>query len=244
MPSYDVFICYHPKDEMTLPHCVQTIRMHLVDAKTIYVISKEKPDEDDIVWIPESAYPFTKEDVAQIITEEKRVGWYYQQLLKMYLYKVLPPESEYVLIVDSDVMIREPIAFFQEGKVLLSISTEETLSYYIHMERVLPGLQKQTEFSGITHHMMTKREDMLEILDKIESIHEGPAWKTLLRLVNPEDYKSSGMSEYEIYFNYCLKYHSDRYTYRLLKFANCFSFRELGLKKDVALVALHAWMRA
>jgi hypothetical protein len=244
MPSYDVFICYHPKDEMTFSHCLTTVRMHLQDAKTIYVISKDKPDEEDIVWIPESSYPFAKEDVAQIITGNTRIGWYYQQLLKMYLYKVIPTESEYVLILDSDVMIKEPISFFEDGKLLLSISNEETLSYYSHMERVLPGLQKQTEFSGIVHHMMTKREHMLEILDKIELEHEGPAWKTLLRLVDPEDHTRSGMSEYEIYFNYCLKYHSDKYVYRFLKFANCTSFRELEQKKDAALVALHAWSRA
>ncbi len=218
--------------------------MHLQDAKTIYVVSKDRPEEEDIVWIPESAYPFRKEDVAQIITGNTRIGWYYQQLLKMYLYKVLPTESDYVLILDSDVMIKDPISFFEEGKVLLSISTEETPAYYSHMERVLPGLQKQTEFSGIVHHMMTKRKHMSEILDRIEKEHEGPAWKTLLRLVDPEDHTRSGMSEYEIYFNYCLQYHSDEYAIRLLKFANCTSFRELEQKKDAALVALHAWSRA
>ena len=239
MPAYDVCMCYHPKDAFTLEHSVRSIRQNLPDAKTVYIISKEDPEVEGCVWIPESSYPFSKEDVGKIIHCETRVGWYYQQLLKLYCYRVLPSISEHILILDTDVIIREKIDFFEGDKILLGVSPENNVEYFLHMERLLP-LKKQTEYSGIVHHMMTKRNHMETILQEIERIHQQPAWKILISLVNPEYYDNSGMSEYEIYFNYCLKNYPTEYKYRILPFANCTSFREVSERKE-PLVAIHAW---
>ncbi len=241
MPSYDVCICYHPKDATTFDYCILGIQQNLPDVNHIYVISAQRPENEDIVWIPESLFPFTKSDVSNYITSKGRVGWYYQQLLKLYMYTVLPSESEYILIVDSDLCFKEYVSFFKENKIYLSVSPENTVSYYTHMEKVFPGLQKQTEFSGIVHHMMTKRSHMKEILAKLEEIHQKPAWQTLLEKVDIELHASSGMSEYEIYFNYCIKYHPDEYCIRILPFANCSNFYEFTTMQ-VPIVALHTWL--
>jgi hypothetical protein len=242
MPSYDVCIPYHPKDNMILEFCVRSVRLHLSEVNTIFVVSKENPNIEDTQWIPESSYPFTFEDVESIIKEKKRVGWYLQQLLKLYCYRVLPTESTNILILDSDVIIKKPFDFFNEDKIFLSISPENHPPYFSHMEKVLPGLTKQTEYSGIVHHIMTNRQHMEELLCKIEEIHGVPAWKALLLCVNPIDYPQSGMADYEIYFNYCLKFHPNKYTIRILPFGNAMSFAVFK-EIDVYLVALHAWMR-
>ena len=242
MPSYDVCIPSHPKDWVTLQHTIPSIRAHLHDAKNIYIVSKEDPNLEDTIWIPESTYPFTFEDVAGIIQEPKRVGWYFQQLLKLYSLRVLPSESEYLLILDSDVVIKKDIDFFKETKTLFAISPENHTPYFTHMEKVLPGLTKQTEYSGIVHHIMVKRNHLEEILCKIEEIHGHPAWKALLLCVDPKDYPQSGMADYEIYFNYCLKYYPDEYEIRILPFGNFYSFAEFK-NIDVYLGAFHAWMR-
>jgi hypothetical protein len=242
MPSYDVCIPFHPKDLMILEYCIPSIRQHLPGAKNIYVVSKENPNLDDAQWIPESCYPFTLEDVGTIIKDKNRVGWYFQQLLKLYCYRVLPSQSNNILILDSDVIIKKPIEFFNEEKILLAISPEDHKPYFTHMEKVLPGLTKQTEHSGIVHHIMTNRYHMEEILSKMEEIHREPAWKALLLCVDPKDYPQSGMADYEIYFNYCLKYHPEKYQIRILPFGNFYNFSEF-INHDVYLGALHAWMR-
>jgi hypothetical protein len=146
------------------------------------------------------------------------------------------------LILDADVIIKKEISFFKDTKILLSISAENHEPYYHHMTKVIPELKKQTDYSGIVHHMMTKRSHVEEILTKIERLYEKPAWLSLLERVDPEHYKQSGMSEYEILFNYCLQNHPSQYETRVLPFANCATFEEFK-NVDVSLVALHSWVR-
>ena len=242
MPSFDVCIPSHPKDWVILQHTIPSVRRHLPGVNNIYIVSKENPDIEDTIWIPETTYPFTKEDVGNIIQEPKRVGWYFQQLLKLYSLRVLPTESEYLLILDSDVIIKKDIDFFRDNKIIFSTSPENHPPYFTHMEKLLPGLTKQTELSGIVHHIMIKRSHLEEMLSKIEKIHAQPAWKSLLLCVDPKDYPYSGMADYEIYFNYCLKYHADEHELRRLPFGNFYSFTEFE-ETDVYLGAFHAWMR-
>lgn len=242
MPSYDICIPFHPKDKLILEYCIPSIRQNLPEAQTIYVVSAEDPDVEGCVWIPETAYPFTKEDVGNIITHPPRVGWYLQQLLKLYCYRAIPSTADYILILDSDVIIKEYISFFEENTILFAISPEDTPAYFIHLEKLIPGLTKQVPYSGIVHHIMTKRTHMEHILSSIETLHGMPAWKAMLLLVDPEDYGKSGMADYEIYFNYCLKYFSEDYKIREISFANCANFEDF-VRQKVSLVALHAWMR-
>lgn len=242
MPSYDVCIPFHPKDKDILEYCIPSIRQNLPDAQTIFVVSAENPDVEGCVWIPETSYPFTKEDIGKIILCPHRVGWYLQQLLKLYCHRILPSTAEYILILDSDVIIKKKINFFHDSKILFAISEEDTPPYFTHMEKLIPGLQKQIPFSGIVHHIMTKRNHMETLLSQIEEIHNKPAWKGMLELVDPEDYDKSGMADYEIYFNYCIKFFPTEYEIRPLRFANVSNFSEFQ-QEDVSLVALHAWMR-
>lgn len=241
MPSYDVCICYHPKDATIFEYCIASIRSFLEEVTTIYVVSNKNPEIEGITWIPESSYPFSKEDVGTIIQSKTRVGWYYQQLLKLYVYRVIPSKSEHILILDSDIILKEHIDFFDGEKLYLSVSPENHQPYFIHMEKLLQ-LKKQTEFSGIVHHIMTKRNHMEKLLDDIERIHSMPTWKAMLVLVNPQDYEKSGMSEYEIYFNYCLRTFPDSYIVRELPFANCGTFQDF-VNINVPLVALHSWLQ-
>ena len=74
--------------------------------------------------------------------------------------------------------------------------------------------------SGITDHMLVRRHIMEEILQKIEQGRT--AWQVLLEAVDPSQWDKSGMSEYEIYYNYALKWYPDEYSARRLT-------REIGL---------------
>jgi hypothetical protein len=240
MPPYDVCIPYHPKDSNMLEHCIVSIRQYLLEAQTIYIISKENPQLEDTVWIPESQYPFTKEDVAKVISFPPRVGWYYQQLLKLYCYRILPSTADRILLLDSDVVFKKNVDFFEGEVSLFAISPEHHEPYFKHMTSLLPHIQKQSKYSGIVHHMLTKKTHMEHLLSTIESIHAQPAWKAILSVVDEKEYFNSGMSEYEIYFNYCLQSFPSEYKIRILPFANCSNFKEFK-EVDVSLAAVHSY---
>lgn len=241
---YDVLIPFHEKDLPILPYCIASIKQHAIGAQTIYIVSEQDPEMEGTVWIPESALPFTKEEVGAIIQYPPRVGWYYQQLLKLYGFRYLPTTKQHILLFDSDTILKRTVRFFNhEGKICFGVSTEHTEAYFTHMAQAIPGLTKQMpDYSGICHHMMIRRDHMEEILRTIETIHEKPAWRAMLDLVETEQWRASGMAEYELYFNYCLWKHSDIYAIRPLKVDNLTNFGEFA-KSDADMVALHAWAR-
>jgi hypothetical protein len=238
--SFDIVIPHHKKDSSILPFCVESIKQYALGARTIYVVSAEDPEIEEITWIPESKLPFTKDDVATYIKHAPRVGWYYQQLIKLYLYDYLPTTSSHILILDSDVILRRPIKFFKDDKICFSINDDYYEPYFIHMDKLIPGLKGLPPYSGVCHHIMTRREHMKTFLTHVERIHGMPAWKAMLSLVNHEDYKGSGMADYELYFSYCLQYFPDEYIIRPLYIVNLKFLHEIN--NSVAdMVAIHSW---
>ena len=239
--SYDVLIPYHAKDSSILPFCVQSIRQYAEGAGTIYVVSAEDPEVDDITWFPESRIPFTKDDVARYITCPSRIGWYYQQLIKLCLYDYLPTAAAHVLLIDSDIILRKPMKFFtSDGRTCLAPNDEYHEPYFTHMTKLIPGLTKITPYSGVSHHMMTSREDVQHLLIHIERLHGLPAWIAMLEFVAVADHGGSGMSEYEILFNYCLSFFPDKYVLRLLIIDNITVLSEINAS-TADMVAVHSW---
>ena len=241
--SYDVLIPYHEKDCSILLFCIQSVKQYAVGANTIYIVSAENPDVEGVTWIPEASLPITLEDVAMYIKHPSRVGWYYQQLVKLCVYDYIGSSASHILLLDSDVIIRTPVNFFTEdGKICFATGLEYNEPYFIHMAKLIPGLTKIGPHSGVCHHMMTCREHLQGFLTHIERIHGLPAWIAMLSLVDPEQFRYAGMSEYELYFNYCLKYFPDKYSIRPLKIENLSEFGQINCT-TADMVAIHAWMR-
>ncbi len=97
----DVVIVSHPKDKETLDLCIDGIRQNCGSIRRVIVVSSE-PLTDNAEWFNEADYPFSKEEVGlkigrgeQIIARtffgrNRSLGWYYQQLLKLYAPFVIP----------------------------------------------------------------------------------------------------------------------------------------------------------
>jgi hypothetical protein len=208
-------------------------------------VSKEQPDEDDILWIPESLFPFTKTDVAALVQSTNgREGWYFQQLLKLYAFEVITDILPHVLLFDSDCVVCKPISFFDaEGRILLDFSdTVKHAPYFTHARAVMGDLFRDVypERSGIADHMMVHRPVMQSLLYKID--RSGKAWRILLEAVEPAQRNFSGMSEYEIYFNYALMWFAEEYALRQLVRGAGSSFRALTEGSGEAdIIAIHAW---
>lgn len=234
-------IPFHKKDELILPYCVASLRQNAAGLGKIFIVSAEDPEEEGCEWISETAFPFTKEDVLSYIPHASRTGWYFQQLLKFSAFDVIKTDKPYILIFDSDCIMKKPVSFFQDGYPLFAKGlTEYHEPYFVHINKIIPGLSRQIpDVTGITHHCLFSREIVEELLRKIETIHGVPWWWALLTNVSPDAY-FAGMSEYELYFNYCLAFHPERYKLRSLQIDCAEIFTDFQ-KSSGDIVALHEW---
>lgn len=250
-PQFDAVIPFHPKDSSILPYCIAGLQKNAKGLRNIYIISAEEPDDlDGAIWIPETIFPFSKTDVVSIIRSTNgREGWYYQQLLKLYVFRQIPDILPHVLLFDSDLIMCRPIEFINsEGKILLSwLKPKGHKPYFTHAKKVLHGdfSYVYPDKSGITDHMLVCSEVMEKLLEKIESMNgENPAWRALLEAVEPVHWNRSGMSEYEIYFNYALAWHSEKHALHYLELGWARSFDVLTkYSKYADIIAFHDWYK-
>jgi hypothetical protein len=252
---FDAVIPFHPKDGDVLPYCVIGLRRYTTGLRNIYVVSKDDPEEDDIIWIPESSFPFTVADVQAIIQSTNgRAGWYFQQLLKLYAFRVIDGILPHALLFDADCVICRPVSFFRDGKILLDWSEKQNhAAYFIHAKAIMGDLfnQPDPEKSGITDHMMVHQPVMEGLLQKIESrsfaktnyMEDFQAWRVFLKAVDPTQRDFSGMSEYEIYYNYALTWFWEDYETRQLERGMGTSFRALTEgSAEADIIAFHKWL--
>ena len=213
----DVVIPCHHKDAPQLDRTIESIKKYVAGIRRIMVISSERFTES-AEWIDEAIFPFNKESIAleifksqevasyQLTKPLSRIGWLYQQFLKLYAPFCIPNISSNVLIVDSDVVFLRPVTFLQEnGAGLYAVGTEFYKQYFEHAARLLPGLKKlYPRYSGIVHHMLFQKAVLIDLFNFIYQEHHLEPWVAIARAipVTNNTIHSSALSEYEIYFNF------------------------------------------
>jgi hypothetical protein len=228
MNEFDIVLCLGPKDREIVSYSLASIKKYVYGYRKVFIISKTDP-KLEAVFFDESNFPFSIKDVNNIINVPLRAGWYFQQLLKLYVSFVLPELLDTFVVIDCDTLFLKPITFYQDGKFLINSTTNENnLPYYEHMQRLHPSIEKMNEKSGVCHHMVFNKYILRELFDLIETRHFNPLWKVFLELVDLKERGGSGASEYEIYFNYVIKFHSDKIVLRSIPFS--------GWGADIALI--------
>lgn len=237
----DVVIPCAPKDAKTLSLCIDGIRQYGKNIRRVIVVSSKKLTEK-AEWINESVYPFSKKSLAKEIfygdrkaakkflnRRHSRIGWIFQQFLKLYAPLVIPGISSNVLILDADVIFVNPVEFINEqGGPLLNTAVEYHPPYFWHMAKVLPGLHRvHQEHSGVAHHMLFQRPVLEDFFALIEKQHKLPAWKALCRCIDPKNAGDSALSEYEMYFNFILL-RTNQATLRTLPFLDVSPLKNIG----------------
>lgn len=255
----DVVLVTHPKDKETLDMCIDGIRTWGENIGRVIVVSSE-PLSENAEWFNEAGYPFSKDDVAfQIGREDSRVakeffargghpvGWYYQQLLKLYAAYVIPDISPNVLVIDSDSVFINPVRFLddQNGGLLCYSDRKSTKSHYVaHAQRMLPSYsQVYPEVNSVNHHMLFQKPILDDMFEEIETFHNMPLWKVFCRCVDLSRKWGSG-SEYELYYNFALT-HTNQVSIRNLKRRASSTLSALKQYQDegYVLVSFHSYMR-
>ena len=94
--SFDIIIPTTNKDLSTLEDCIEGCKKYIKNYRNIIVIS-DKKYTNNALWFNENNYQFSIDDLKNIINDHWRFGWYYQQLLKLYVFFTIPNILDNVL---------------------------------------------------------------------------------------------------------------------------------------------------
>lgn len=183
--------------------------------------------------------------------EHSRTGWYFQQLIKLEAWKYIPQLSQNYLVVDADTIFQKeiPMLNYQEdtknSQMYLTIGNEYHQPYFDWMKSLHPSFKRNSEHSGICHHMLFNQQYIKEIIALTELNHKGrPFWKIYLEMVDEKDYPNSGASEYELYFHYMLGNHPDKIITRQLRWENSAKLDDENYQlKDLDYYSYHWYLR-
>ena len=244
--SFDIVIPVGPNDLSIISSTIQYTQANVLNYRNIYLVSKHEIKLNGCIYVSEDHFPIQFEGVQEIADFRNRVGWYFQQIIKLYAGRSIPDLLENYLVLDSDVYILKPTAFMNNGIPLFATGTEHNPFYFDHMSRLHPELKRQMNASGICHHMMFRKTYLEELFKLVEDYSSNqttalrPFWKIFLEEVS-QPIPESGASEYEIYFNFMIKYHQSDMHIRNLSWLDCGSLSHAQPHHDY--IAVHHWRR-
>ena len=213
---FDIVTPVGPNDINIIKQQIEYTKKNIIGYKNIYLISYDNTLKvEGCITISEDIFPFTIDTVAKFHGKNFRNGWYLQQLLKLYAGLVIPDILDTYLVIDCDTFFLKPTTFIKNNKCLYNICREYHKPYFEHMKKLDKNLTKQVKKSGICHHMMFETKYIKILFNKIENIHKDKFYNVFLK--NVVDIYNSGASEYEIYFNFMLKYYPNKIIMRELK---------------------------
>ena len=217
---FDIVIPVGPNDKSVIEQQIKHTQKNIIGYRNIYLICYDPSITiDGCITINENIFPFNIDTVAEHHGKLERNGWYLQQLLKLYAGKIIPNILDKYLVIDSDTFFLKPTTFVENNKCLYNYGTEYHKPYFHHMEKLDKDLTKiDKSKSGICHHMIFETKYIDELISKIEKNHNELFYNIFLKTVTEK--KGSGASEYEIYFNYMLKYNPDKIQIRKLNWGN------------------------
>jgi hypothetical protein len=240
--SFDIVIPVGPSDRKIIEEQIAHTKKNVLGYRRIYLIPYDPSlTVPGCITVNENIFPFSKKTVEKYHGKCRRNGWYFQQLLKLYAGKIIPGILDKYLIIDSDTLFLKPTLFIEDGRCLYNYGKENHEQYFKHMARLDPDLKRMNRAkSGICHHMMFETKYIDEIFSKIEAKHGDLFYNVFLKNVDKNHVHASGASEYEIYFNYMLKNHSDKIKIRRLHWQDT---KKINVGGEYDYVSLHAWMQ-
>jgi hypothetical protein len=235
----DVVIPAHSKDTLTLEPCIRAVRKFVNNLGRVIVVSKQKMT-NSAEFYPESKFPFSYADIENYLRANRifklwpmdlyhyykspsRAGWYFAQIIKLYVVLTIPKVSNDVVVLDSDVILTRPINFTtgEDKGYYGATDIENWPAYMQHMQCLVPHLRKvHSNLSGVVHHQLMMRDVVQDLMDRVEKYHKKPFWHAFMSCIDLGRGSVSEASEYEIMFNFALRFHKDRSIMRMMRWFN------------------------
>ncbi|MEM9542769.1 MAG: DUF6492 family protein [Cyanobacteria bacterium P01_E01_bin.42] len=261
MPSkIDIVIPVAEKDLPKLPLCVDGILANsLTPIHKIYIVARQDICNTNILsdrpvsWIDEATYPFSLDDIQGRLQHQQsrynNSSWYYQQLLKFYVFETIPNLQPHILILDSDFFASQKLEFLtDDDRAILSYGypfkwllktknypAENQHSHIDFAQRLIPGWHPVNPFSGMHHHILLNRKIVKQLFFKVEESHQKEFWQAFIDNVKFEKWNAA--SEYVIYYHFAMKFYGDRVISKYIKSCDFIHDREeneftLSIAKD------------
>ena len=134
---FDIVIAVGPDDKNIIKEQINFTKKNIIGYRNIYLISYDpKIKIKNCITINENIFPFSKKTVKKYHGENKRNGWYLQQLLKLYAGFIISDILEKYLVIDSDTFFLKPTEFIQDNKCLYNYCSEYHKPYFDHMKKL------------------------------------------------------------------------------------------------------------
>ena len=236
----DVVIPVAAKDMLKLPICLEGILTNsLTPIGRIYIVANKDICKKNILtlrsvsWIDEATYSFSLDDIKARLQHQNsqynNSSWYYQQLLKFYVFEAIPNLQSHILILDSDFFVSQKLEFLTDGdraifsygypfKWLLGTNNYPAENQHSHIdfaERFIPGWHPVNPFSGMHHHILLNQEIVKKLFVRVEDTHQKEFWQAFIDHVKVEKWNAA--SEYVIYYHFAMKFYPERVISRHLK---------------------------
>jgi hypothetical protein len=243
---FDILICVGPNDEDIIQQNLLYTKKNIIGYRNIYLVcSNPNITFEETTTIDEKIFPFSKEELLQILINvgitKERIGWYVQQLIKLYAGKIIPGILNNYLVIDCDTHFLKPTKFITDnGKPIFTTGPENDLRYYKLMNFLHPTLKKNYPLSGISHHMFFQTDKCYELIKLVEDYHlnNKPFWKMFLE-IKKYNYDTE-CSEYETYFNFMAFYYPNKIEIRQLQWENV---KRLNINSLCDYQSVHWYMR-
>jgi hypothetical protein len=220
--AIDVVIPTCLKDIDTLDFVITGVKKNIANLRNIYIVCnlKYKDKITQGIFIDEETYPFSIEDISEILfgdryyktNNSRSTGWWFQQLLKLYSFKVIKGISSNILIVDSETIFYNKYTPIRDNIAYYAVSNEVSNEYRSHMKYLLEDINiYSNNISGICHQMLFQTHVLQNLFDRTELYYNDRYktrehfWKIMATISNT--YKSLQYSEYDLYFNFALTFH-------------------------------------
>ena len=224
--KYDIVIPAVAGDVPFLPKVIKYIRLNLVDAECIYIVTNKKNFSckrlseihdahvvllDENMFIEGLSFNSIKENLVSRGYFDSP-GWFLQQFIKLG-FAATKYAKEYYLTWDADTLPLSKIQYIEDSQPRCTIKKECHLAYFETIERLF-GYGKLKDYSFIAEHMMFKVSVVREMLKEIENSDvQGEKWfdKCLNACNFNSKYPAPHFSEFETYGTYCTKKYPELY---------------------------------
>lgn len=251
----DAVIPAHEKDFALLRNCIAGLLRWVEPIERVFVVSRAPFATDDarVLWTPEpaggAALPSLDEARAHVAAGHgdaatARVGWVYQQLLKLGAGDLVADLSDQYLIVDADVVFLRRVTFDADARFMYCRSADDHEPYVAAYRRLL-GADPPVDFACTAHHLHVDRALLGEMTAEIEARHGRP-WP--LAYLDAVDWgEPSSINEQDTYAQWVLGTHRDVTRHRQLVWRESETVPTLvgraALGLDYDYVACHAYRR-
>jgi len=215
MKKYDIVIVSHEKDFNNIKFIVEYCQKNLKFDSIHLILSERKEYLDFSLLKTITDRPVFLHMESNVLKIDKskikyRPNWIYQMLLKMFQNVT---DNENFLVIESDCLILKKINFFEEEKTNFYLCRDQNHPPYFNFNNLL-GFGREYDHSFISEFIMYNKKIVKDLLTKVNCSDVNDFLEIIYNNVNDNCYPA----DYEIYGNFCFKYHNEKINLKHLNY--------------------------